>query len=310
MINLLTKFNLRLVGRCALNSNLRSMNQFFNFNFCQQQVTQLKTSSVEPTKQVKAIQDPKYKIPLIMIKPHTSTAKMAWEQSERGVIVTLDKDEKFQYSHHKLNNVISKLRGKYLIDAEKILKEDQSKGSKLIQSKLRYYKKGLLTKLQKENLVLRIKTATVGGKKGHGIPMFRAKGKVNMIYRKKSSFRLQLEVLTPDQVCQQLIEGKASPGLAQKFRENLYKSKAPYEIIRHLNFILTSKGRRERSSYIKSLVQLTKLNMKNSTGKIYANALIRKHILNELGKKIKPIFYSYFCKKAVAPVKEEKLEIE
>ena len=69
----------------------------------------------------KNIVDYNTKIPIIQIKPHLTKEKYSEKLNKEGLFLKQNKDDKLRYSARKLNYVVEKIRGKYLIDAERIL---------------------------------------------------------------------------------------------------------------------------------------------------------------------------------------------
>jgi ribosomal protein L22 len=232
--------------------------------------------------------------PLILVKPNNRrlTTKEKIQKKKEVLSIKIKLDEKLTYSARKLNEVIVKLKGLYLRDAEEVLRNDNSKGSKLIKKYILDFKEKHKDEVNEPKRILRIKEAYVGRAKGHMLPMYRAKGRVNFIQRKKSSFSLILERVPNSVFCQEITEGKISQLWRHKFREMIYKHKLSYELVKTLSFMTNHRGMKFRRDLIRSMVnQIHRRNLLRN-GKQYAKWLIRKELVKDLGKKLLPIYRS------------------
>ena len=291
--------------------------------------------------------------PLIVTKPkyYKKTKAERKAEYEDSIEIKQDIEDYFKYSHYKLNKAIKKIRGLYLFEAEEVLKNDYSKGSKLIQFEIKkfkeskkniFYKKSEMSNINNKNnnnnikknynnnnnnnndfdinnsndisiidndnkdndsqnkiknfnhfnnnFLLKIKEAFVGGSKGHSIPCYRAKGRVDFRTRKNSSFKIKFEKVPIEKFCQELAEGKATKVVNHKIKEALYKIKASYETVKSLSYLTTQKGKQERKNTIKSLILEIKKKYYEQNKKVLSDFIIRQELVKDLGQKTIPIY--------------------
>lgn len=250
------------------------------------------------------------KIPLIEIKEHLTKEKYSSILNKEGLFLKQKTDDKFAYSSRKLNETIKKIRGKYLPDVIKILNEDYSKGSKYVQMKLKEFLEENKDLIEKEEIVLKVRQAFVGKKKGQNIPVFRAKGRVSFWKRKLCSFTIQFDKILKTQFCERLAVGDISSGFRFLFRQKLYKSRADYDTLKSLSFLTGVKSQIRRKNMILGLIKEIKYKYKSKTGIELADWTIKKELMKDLGTKFIPIYDKYLKKEDKKELKIDKTKEE
>eukprot|EP00340_Litonotus_pictus_P006969 CAMPEP_0170519490 /NCGR_PEP_ID=MMETSP0209-20121228/4890_1 /TAXON_ID=665100 ORGANISM="Litonotus pictus, Strain P1" /NCGR_SAMPLE_ID=MMETSP0209 /ASSEMBLY_ACC=CAM_ASM_000301 /LENGTH=367 /DNA_ID=CAMNT_0010805387 /DNA_START=75 /DNA_END=1178 /DNA_ORIENTATION=+ len=243
-------------------------------------------------------------IPNIIVKPNRSKKYFQELQNKKGHFIKTDHQDFFVYSAKKLNKSVSQIRNLYLEDAEKVIEEDTSKGAKLIKKEIESFKKTHRKLLSTPECKLRIKSAITLKANGHHIPMFRAKGRVNYIRKKKSGIQIQFETVTKEKICQDLAKGRSPLFLRNRFREVLYKRDASLKEIKAVNSLTTNRGLYRRRNQLKVIL----FNMKKKfyqENKVKLNKnLLRERIVKEMGKQLEPVYDRYM--KEDKPVRKTK----
>jgi hypothetical protein len=84
----------------------------------------------------------------------------------------------------------------------------------------------------------------------------RARGKMGIIRIPKTSVRITLEEKNPKDYYKMLLKGDCPTGIADVFKTMLHQSDSPFEKVKELSHMTTSKGRYYRKTQFKRMIAL------------------------------------------------------
>ncbi|MFO0515266.1 MAG: uL22 family ribosomal protein, partial [bacterium] len=253
--------------------------------------------------------------PEILIKKNTTKEEYSQNQKllkDGEILNTLDTsiEQKLKYSHHKLNYSLKKIVGLYFDDAINVLEEDYTKGGIWLKKKLNIYKKENPNLFETNDFKLRIKTATVGCQVGGGRVNYRAKGRVDMIYSKLSSFRIMFEKVKKEELCSELVTGKSPNFLKFLIRKRIYSQNLPLTEIQGLRFLTSSKGGYARKRVIAEMVNRLTFEYYKKTNIKLNKDIVEKKVIKQLTSQMIPIYEKYLSLDISNAVKESEEDIK
>lgn len=221
------------------------------------------------------------KIPKIIAKPNKSK-KFFQDLQNKGLFLKMKgENDYFNTSAKKLKLALAKIRGKYIHDALEILKNDHTKSSKKLQTKLQEFFKGNRC-LNSNKYVLKIKVATAGNRNGIRRINYRAKGRINFWQRKQSMANIGFDKVPLKTLAEEIASGRTPLFVRNKIKQNIFKSNLDYSDVKKLRFMLSSNGIRERrvmiNSSIRKIVDLYKIESKKKIN----NKIVRESIIKSL----------------------------
>lgn len=248
--------------------------------------------------------DSKFQIPFTVYKAH-KTLDGIKKELRKGIFLKVTREKQLRYSAYKLNEAMKRIRNRYLDDAIREMEQLHTKGGREILKRLNSFK----AHWKNDDFQLRIKTAIVGKRISHKLPMYRAKGRVNFIQRPKSSYTIQMEKVPKEEVCRQIAIGKTPSFLAHTIRASLYKGRADLEELRQMAFAINASGRYQRRKDIRQLTELIRRKMHRDRKILLSREVVKQSLEKDLGKAILP-FYEKYISEASSEVEEKEEDQE
>lgn len=181
----------------------------------------------------------------------------AFEDPEPEPVFFTEKTRNIPYSSKRLNECAKEVRGKHITDAISAAEKLDKKGGPVLLELLQKVKEaGVKQGLNPD--MFYVKEAFVG--KGFRSKMIdiKARGKMGIIQRPKSSLTVVMQEKPINHVVKDALMGNTPPGIGEVFRKRLLESNADFEDLRKYSFMITSKGRSYRRQQFKRLVELAR----------------------------------------------------